>query len=88
LDAYREAILSQTERIGVALSDGTYQWRAPCYSYGALSMHNLMKRRFKKKLRSCAMCKPHKTGGSDRRGFDRVKADLNMTEQLEEWARG
>lgn len=35
-----------------------------------------MRKRFKKKLRSCPMCKPHKTGGSNRwnpKELDRLK---------------
>ena len=44
--------------------------------------HNLTKKRYKKKVRSCAMCKPHKTNGADRRTLQQQKADEDLRQQI------
>jgi hypothetical protein len=43
---------------------------------------NLVKRRFKKKRRSCALCKPHKMNGADRRKVSDKRADESLRHQL------
>jgi hypothetical protein len=34
-----------------------------------------VRKRLKKKKRSCALCKPHKTGGADKRTVQQVRRD-------------
>lgn len=40
-----------------------------------------MKANYRRKRRSCAMCKPHKMHGADSRTMAQKKADISLAEQ-------
>ena len=46
--------------------------------------NNILKKKYKKKQRSCPLCKPHKMNWADKRKIADIKEDQKYLEQLKE----